>query len=122
MVHTFSVGSSCCLVGPVQSTMKSARTSNLIVVLGLKVAGELGCPFGDPYGRLRVAEQFSQSPVQSDPHLECLEVVAQLARCHGDCVGDFFQFGHVALGGREDFGDVVDWTLSGRALPVLLLD
>jgi hypothetical protein len=48
--------------------------------------------------------------------------VAQLARCHDDCVRDFFQFSHVALGGREDFGDVVDWTLPGRALSVLLLD
>jgi hypothetical protein len=37
MVHTFSVGSSCCLVGPVQSTMKSARTCDLIAVLGSKV-------------------------------------------------------------------------------------
>jgi hypothetical protein len=37
MVHTFSGGSSCCRVGPVQSTMKSARTCDLIVVLGSKV-------------------------------------------------------------------------------------
>jgi hypothetical protein len=37
MVHTFSVGSSCCLVCPVQLTMKSARTCDLIVVLGSKV-------------------------------------------------------------------------------------
>jgi hypothetical protein len=37
MVHTFSEGSCCCHVGPVQSTMKSARTCDLIVVLGSKV-------------------------------------------------------------------------------------
>jgi hypothetical protein len=37
MVHTFSVGSSCCVIGPVQSTMKSARTYDLTVVLGSKV-------------------------------------------------------------------------------------
>jgi hypothetical protein len=37
MVHTFSKGSSCCRVGPVQSTMKSARTSDLITVLSSKV-------------------------------------------------------------------------------------
>jgi hypothetical protein len=37
MVHTFSGDSSCCHVGPVQSTMKSARTCDLIVVLGSKV-------------------------------------------------------------------------------------
>jgi hypothetical protein len=37
MVHTFSEGSSCCRAGPVQSTMKSARTYDLIVVLGSKV-------------------------------------------------------------------------------------
>jgi hypothetical protein len=37
MIHTFSRDSSCYRVGPVQSTMKSARTCDLIVVLGLKV-------------------------------------------------------------------------------------
>jgi hypothetical protein len=37
MVLTFSGDSSCCHVGPVQSTMKSARTCDLIVVLGSKV-------------------------------------------------------------------------------------
>jgi hypothetical protein len=37
MVQTFSRDSSCCHVGPVQSTMKSARTCDLIVVLGSKV-------------------------------------------------------------------------------------
>jgi hypothetical protein len=37
VVHTFSGGSSCYRVGPVQSTMKSARTCDLIVVLGSKV-------------------------------------------------------------------------------------
>jgi hypothetical protein len=37
MVHTFSGGSSCCCVGLVLSTMKSARTCDLIVVLGSKV-------------------------------------------------------------------------------------
>jgi hypothetical protein len=37
MVHTFSEGSSCCCVGPVQLTMKSARTCDLIAVLGSKV-------------------------------------------------------------------------------------
>jgi hypothetical protein len=37
MVHTFSEGSSGCRVSPVQSTMKSARTCDLIVVLGSKV-------------------------------------------------------------------------------------
>jgi hypothetical protein len=86
------------------------------------VPGEFGCPFGDLDGRLRVSEQFSQSPVRGDPHLERLEVVAQLARCHDNCVRDFFQFSHVEFGGREDFGDVVDWILLGRALSVLLLD
>jgi hypothetical protein len=37
MVHTFSEGSSCCRVGPVQPTMKSARTCDFIAVLGSKV-------------------------------------------------------------------------------------
>jgi hypothetical protein len=37
MVHTFSEGSSCCRAGPVQSTMKSTRTCDLIAVLGSKV-------------------------------------------------------------------------------------
>jgi hypothetical protein len=37
MVHIFSGGSSFCRVGPVQLTMKSARTCNFIVVLGSKV-------------------------------------------------------------------------------------
>jgi hypothetical protein len=37
MVHTFSGGSSCCCVGPVQSTMKSVRAYDLIDVLGSKV-------------------------------------------------------------------------------------
>jgi hypothetical protein len=37
MVHTFFEGSSCCRVGPVQLTMKSARTCDLIAVLGSKV-------------------------------------------------------------------------------------
>jgi hypothetical protein len=37
MVQTFSGDSSCGHVGPVQSTMKSARTCDLIVVLGSKV-------------------------------------------------------------------------------------
>jgi hypothetical protein len=37
MVHTFYVGPSCCLVGPIQLTMKSARTCDLIDVLGSKV-------------------------------------------------------------------------------------
>jgi hypothetical protein len=37
MVHTFSKGSSCCRAGPVQSTMKSTRTCDLIAVLGSKV-------------------------------------------------------------------------------------
>jgi hypothetical protein len=37
MVHTFSGDSSSCHVGHVQSTMKSARTCDLIVVLGSKV-------------------------------------------------------------------------------------
>jgi hypothetical protein len=32
MVHTFFGDSSCCHVGPVQSTMKSARTCDLIAV------------------------------------------------------------------------------------------
>jgi hypothetical protein len=50
------------------------------------VPGEFGYPFGDSDGRLRVSEQFSQTPVQGDLHLERLEVVAQLARCHDNCV------------------------------------
>src|SRR5687768_14527326 len=37
MVHTFSEGSSCCRAGPIQSTMKSTRTCDLIAVLGSKV-------------------------------------------------------------------------------------
>jgi hypothetical protein len=37
MVHTFSAGLSCCVIGPVQSTMKSAMTYDLIDVLGLKM-------------------------------------------------------------------------------------
>jgi hypothetical protein len=37
MVHTFSGDSSWCHVGPIQSTMKSARTCDLIAVLGSKV-------------------------------------------------------------------------------------
>jgi hypothetical protein len=37
MVHTFSEGSSCCRAGPIQSTMESARTCDLIDVLGSKV-------------------------------------------------------------------------------------
>jgi hypothetical protein len=37
MVHSFSRDSSCCHVGHVQSTMKSARTYDLIDVLGSKV-------------------------------------------------------------------------------------
>jgi hypothetical protein len=37
MIHTFSEDSSCCRVSPVQSTMKSAMTCDLIVVLGSKV-------------------------------------------------------------------------------------
>jgi hypothetical protein len=37
MDQTFSEGSSCCRAGPVQSTMKSARTCDLIAVLGSKV-------------------------------------------------------------------------------------
>jgi hypothetical protein len=37
MVHTFSGDSSCCHVGLVQSTMKSARTCDLIAVLCSKV-------------------------------------------------------------------------------------
>jgi hypothetical protein len=41
MVHTFSGGSSSCRVGSIQSTMKSARTCDLIVVLGSKV---MWCP------------------------------------------------------------------------------
>jgi hypothetical protein len=37
MVHTFSVDVSGCVIGPVQSTMKSARTCDLMAVLGSKV-------------------------------------------------------------------------------------
>jgi hypothetical protein len=37
MVHTFSGDSSCCHAGPVQSTMKSAGTCDLIVIRGSKV-------------------------------------------------------------------------------------
>jgi hypothetical protein len=57
---------------------------------GDMVLGEFGCPFGDSDGRLRVSEQFAQSPVRGDLHLKCLEIVAQLARCHDDCVEIFF--------------------------------
>jgi hypothetical protein len=37
MVHTFSADVSDCVIGPVQSTMKSARTCDLMAVLGSKV-------------------------------------------------------------------------------------
>jgi hypothetical protein len=37
IVQTFSVDGSGCVIGPVQSTTKSARTCDLIVVLGSKV-------------------------------------------------------------------------------------
>jgi hypothetical protein len=37
MVHTFSEGSSCYRASPIQSTMKCARTCDLIAVLGSKV-------------------------------------------------------------------------------------
>src|SRR5688572_32827761 len=37
MVHTFSADVSGCVIGPVQSTMKSARTCDLMAVLGSKV-------------------------------------------------------------------------------------
>jgi hypothetical protein len=37
MVHTFSAGPSGCVIGLVQSTMKSARTYDLMAVLGSKV-------------------------------------------------------------------------------------
>jgi hypothetical protein len=37
MVHTFSAGVSGCVIGPVQSTMKSARTCDLMAVLGSNV-------------------------------------------------------------------------------------
>jgi hypothetical protein len=56
MVHTFSGDSSSYHVGPVQSTMKSARTCDLIVVLGSKVmwypeslAVHLAIPLGTGY-------------------------------------------------------------------------
>jgi hypothetical protein len=37
IVQTFSADGSDCVIGPVQSTTKSARTCDLIVVLGSKV-------------------------------------------------------------------------------------
>jgi hypothetical protein len=37
MVHTFSADVSDCVIGPFQSTMKSARTCDLMAVLGSKV-------------------------------------------------------------------------------------
>jgi hypothetical protein len=37
MVHTFSAGASGYVIGPVQSMMKSARTCDLMAVLGSKV-------------------------------------------------------------------------------------
>jgi hypothetical protein len=37
IVHTFSVDGSGCVVGPVQSTTKSARTCDLMAVLGSNV-------------------------------------------------------------------------------------
>src|SRR5688572_14652755 len=37
MVHTFSADVSGCVTGPVQSTMKSARTCDLMAGLGSKV-------------------------------------------------------------------------------------
>jgi hypothetical protein len=37
MVHTFSAGPSGCVIGFVQSTMKSVRTCDLMAVLGSKV-------------------------------------------------------------------------------------
>jgi hypothetical protein len=71
---------------------------------------------------LRISEQFAESPVRGDPYLEHFKIMAQLARSHNNCVGDFFQFRHVAFGCREHFGDVINWTLSACALSVLLLD
>jgi hypothetical protein len=50
------------------------------------IPGEFGCPFCNSDGRLWVSKQFPQTPVQCDPHLERFEVVAQLARCHDNCV------------------------------------
>jgi hypothetical protein len=48
--------------------------------------------------------------------------MAQFARSHNDCIDDFFQFFHVAFGCRVHFGDVINWTLSSRALSVLFLN
>jgi hypothetical protein len=88
MVHTFSGDSSCCHVGPVQSTMKSAKTSDLIVVLGLKVMWYPESSAAHLAIRMEASGFLNSSPrpVRGDPHLECLEVVAQLARCHDNCV------------------------------------
>jgi hypothetical protein len=84
------------------------------------VAEKLGCPFGDPDRCLRISEQFAESPVRGDPHLERFKIMAQLARSHNDCVGDFFQFSHVAFGWREYFRDVINWTLPGPTLELAL--
>jgi hypothetical protein len=86
------------------------------------VSGMLGCPFGDPDRCLQISEQFAESPVRGDPHLERFKIMVQLARSHNDCVGNFFQFRHVAFGCREYFGDVINRTLPSRALSVLLLN
>jgi hypothetical protein len=48
--------------------------------------------------------------------------MVQFARSHNDCVGDFFQFCHVAFGCCEHFGDEINCTLPGRALSVLFLN
>jgi hypothetical protein len=37
IVHTFSADGSGCVIGPIQSTMKSARTCDLMAVLGSNV-------------------------------------------------------------------------------------
>jgi hypothetical protein len=37
IVQTFSADGSSCVIGPVQSTMKSARTCDLMAVLGSKL-------------------------------------------------------------------------------------
>jgi hypothetical protein len=65
---------------------------------------------------------YIPTSVRGDLYLERFKIMAQLARSHNDCVGDFFQFCHVAFGCREHFEDVINWTLSGRALSVLFLN
>jgi hypothetical protein len=125
MVHTFFEGSSWCRAGPVQSTMKFVRTCDWIAVLGSKVMWYSESSAAHLAMRTDASGFLNNSPSPMSEvtrTLKRFEVVAQLARCHDDCVGNFFQLRHVAFGSCEDFGDVINWALPSCALSVLLLD